>query len=106
MTQPVVARITQGLQKAIGEDCGLGARLKLNFDQNGVIFLDARSRPNKVSNEDKEADCTLTMSLDTFQKLVGGELSGPQAFLQAKLKIAGDMSVALRVGPLLRPRSP
>jgi putative sterol carrier protein len=104
MSQPVIARITEGLKKAIGEDCGLGARLKLKFGDNGIIFLDARSRPNKVSNDDAEADCTLTMSLDTFQKLVGGEMSGTQAFLAGKLKIAGDMSVALRVGPLLRRR--
>lgn len=104
MSNPVIARITEGLQKAIGEDCGLRARLKLKFDKNGVIFLDARSRPNRVSNEDKEADCTLSMSLDTFQRLVGGEMSGPQAFLQGKVKIVGDMSVALKVAPLLRRR--
>lgn len=104
MNQAVMTRIAEGLQKAIGEDCGLKARLKLKFDKAGTIFIDARKRPNRVTNEDAEADCTLAMSLDTFQRLVGGELSGPQAFLQGKLKIAGDMSVALRVQPLLRRR--
>ncbi len=104
MNSPVTARIAEGLQKAIGEDCGLNARLKLRFDKTGVIFLDARSKPNRVTNEDMPADCTLDMSLDTFQRLVSGELTGPQAFLQGKVKVAGDMSVALRVAPLLRRR--
>ena len=104
MTSPVIVRITEGLQKAIGEDCGIGARLKLKFDQNGVILIDARAKPNRVSNHDQPADCTLSMSLDTFQKVVGGEMSGPQAFLQGRVKVAGDMSVALRVAPLLRKR--
>ncbi|MFO1187254.1 MAG: SCP2 sterol-binding domain-containing protein [Alphaproteobacteria bacterium] len=104
MTSPVIVRITEGLQRAIGEDCGIGARLKLKFDQNGVILIDASRRPNRISNEDRAADCTLSMSLDTFQKVVGGEMSGPQAFLQGKVKVAGDMSVALKVAPLLRKR--
>ena len=104
MSNPVIGRITEGLQRAIGEDCGLKARLKLKFEKNGVIFLDARTRPNRVTNEDKEADCTLSMTLDTFQRLISGEMTGPQAFLQGKVKIAGDMSVALRVAPLLRRR--
>jgi putative sterol carrier protein len=98
----VIDKITQGLKRAIGEDCGLGARLKLDFGKDGIIFLDARSRPNRVSNEDAPADCTLKMTLDTFQKLVAGEIDGAAAFMQGKVKIAGDMSVAMRVGPLLK----
>jgi len=100
--KPVIAKITEGLKRAIGEDCGLKARLKLNFGPDGVILLDARVRPNTVSNEDGPADCTLSMSLDTFQRLVSGELDGPGAFLQGKVKVAGDMSVAMKVGPLLK----
>lgn len=102
MSDAVITRITDGLRQAIGEDCGLGARLKLRFEDKGIIYLDARSRPNSVSNDDADADCTLTMSLETFQKMISGEIDGTTAFMQGKLKVAGDMSVAMRVGPLLR----
>jgi putative sterol carrier protein len=102
MAQAVITKITDGLRRAIGEDCGLKARLKLNFGPDGIILLDARTRPNKVSNDDGPADCTLTMSLETFQKLVSGEIDGAGAFLQGKVKVAGDMSVAMKVGPLLK----
>lgn len=102
LTKPVIAKITEGLKRAIGEDCGLKARLKLNFGADGVILLDARVKPNQVTNEDGSADCTLTMSLDTFQRLVSGELDGPGAFLQGKVKVSGDMSVAMKVRPFLK----
>ena len=102
MAQGVIVKITEGLRRAIGEDCGLKARLKLNFGPEGVILLDARKRPNRVTNEDGPADCTLTMSLQTFQKLVSGEIDGPSAFMEGKVKVAGDMSVAMKVGPLLK----
>ena len=102
MAQAVIAKITEGLKRAIGEDCGLKARLKLNFGVDGIIFIDARGRPNKISNDDREADCTLTMSLATFQKIVSGEIDGASAFMQGKVKVAGDMSIAMKVGPLLK----
>lgn len=102
MQQSVIPKITAGLKQAIGEDCGLGARLKLNFGKDGIIFLDARRRPNQVSNDDSEADCTLSMSLSTFHKLLNGEMDGATAFMHGKVHIAGDMSVAMKVGPLLK----
>ena len=102
MAQPVIGKITEGLRRAIGEDCGIKARLKLNFGSDGIILIDARKRPNRISNDDGAADCTLTMSLDTFQEIVSGHIDGPTAFMQAKVKVAGDMSVAMKVGPLLK----
>ena len=104
MTDAVIEKITQGLQRAIGEDCGLGALLKLRFDNGGVILVDARQKPNKVTNDDCDADCTLTLSLDTFNRLLSGQLDGTEAFLSGKLRVSGDMSVAARVNPILQRR--
>jgi len=67
-------------------------------EQNRV---DGKSTPNQVSNENKPADCTITVSLDTFKKMVARELDGTAAFMQGKLKVAGDMSVAMKLGPIL-----
>lgn len=102
MSRIVINKITEGIKRAIGEDCGLGAKLKLDFGKDGIILVDARQRPNSVSNDDEPADCTLSMTLDTFQQLLAGRIDGRAAFLQGKLKVAGDMSVAMRVGPLLK----
>ena len=35
------------------------------------------------------------------KKMVARELDGTAAFMQGKLKVAGDMSVAMKLGPIL-----
>ena len=66
-----------------------------------IEYIDGKATPNTVSNENKPADCTITVSLDNFKKMVSRELDGTTAFMQGKLKVAGDMSVAMKLGPIL-----
>ena len=40
---------------------------------------------------------TLTMSAEDFQQLVSGQLNGQTAFLTGKLKIQGDMTLAMKL---------
>ena len=96
-----IVQITEGLTKAIGADSGLNSTLKFDFEGKGIVFIDGKANPNHVSNENKPADCTITVSLDTFKKMVARELDGTAAFMQGKLKVAGDMSVAMKLGPIL-----
>ena len=43
---------------------------------------------------------TLTMAAPDFLDLVNGKLNGQMAFMAGKLKIAGDMSLAMKLGAL------
>jgi putative sterol carrier protein len=54
----------------------------LTFEGAGCIFLDGKSSPNTVSDEDKDADCTMTVSLETFEAMRNGEIDGTSAFMQ------------------------
>ena len=91
-----VASLLAEFQKGIeGKDTGL-VPVKLDFEGAGCIFLDGKSNPNTVSDEDKDADCTL-MSLDTFEQMRSGEVDGTSAFMQGKLKVSGDMSIAMKL---------
>ena len=67
-----------------GKDTGLGATVKFDFEGAGCVFLDGKASPNTVSGDDQEADCTLTMSVETFEKMSSGELDGTSAFMQGK----------------------
>ena len=97
-----IEQIADGMRKAIGTgNSGLNATLKFDFEGNGNIYIDGKADPNTVSTENKPADCTITVSLDTFKKMVSRELDGTTAFMQGKLKVAGDMSVAMKLGPIL-----
>lgn len=90
-------QITNGLRERVGEDCGLDAKVKFDFADDGVVFLDATQVPNVVSNEDAESDCTLKMSMSDFMDMVNGELDGTTAFMLGKLKVDGDLGLAMKL---------
>lgn len=93
--------VTAGLKEKVGEDCGLGAVLKFDFGDDGILVLDATQVPNLVSNDDVDAQCTMAISLDNFIAMAEGKLDGTAAFMTGKLKIQGDMGIAMKLGPIL-----
>ena len=93
--------ITTGMRERIGASSGLNATLKFDFGADGIIYVDGASDPNTVSNEDKDADCTITMSMSDFQSMAKGELDGTTAFMMGKLKVAGNMGIAMKLSSLL-----
>ncbi len=95
-------QLTTGMRERVGEDCGLGASVKWDFGDGTFLMLDASQVPNVVSNDDNEADCTLKISLDDFVAMTQGELDGTSAFMSGKLKIEGDMGIAMKLQGVLR----
>jgi putative sterol carrier protein len=95
-------QLTTGMRERVGEDCGLGASVKWDFGDGTFLMLDASQVPNVVSNDDNEADCTLKISLDDFIAMTQGELDGTSAFMSGKLKIEGDMGIAMKLQGVLR----
>ncbi|MFC4272151.1 sterol-binding protein [Sneathiella chungangensis] len=89
--------ITEGMRARVGEDSGLNATLKFDFGDDGVVYLDAATVPNVVSNEDKEADCTITITKENFEALANGDLDPTTAFMMGKLKIGGNMGIAMKL---------
>ena len=103
MSSAAVQQIITQMAGAIGANSGLGGTLKFDFGDVGSVLVDGKSEPNSVSDGDgKSADCTISVSLDTFDKMVKGELDGTSAFMQGKLKVAGDMGLAMKLGPILQ----
>ncbi len=94
-------QVTEGLRERVGDDSGLTATLKFDFGDDGIVFIDGVSEPNTVSNEDQEADCTLSISMEDFMIMVAGELDGTTAFMMGKLKVSGDMAIAMKLQGLL-----
>ncbi len=79
----------------------IGSSIKFAFTSGeGVIFLDGNGDANVVTNEDKEADCIVKISMDDFTDLLGGSLNPMTAFFTGKIKLDGDMGVAMKLGSL------
>ena len=89
--------ITDRFKTAVGSDSGLGKSVKFDLKGEGFVYIDGGT----VSNDDKPADCTIIVSKDDFEKMGDGQLDPTMAFMQGKLKINGDMSVAMKLQPLL-----
>jgi putative sterol carrier protein len=97
-----LAQVTEHIRSAVGDNSGLGKTVKLDLGDQGKIFIDGASVPNTVTNEDKPADSTVSMSWDDFMAVSEGRLDPMMAFMQGKLKIAGDMMIAQKLAPMLK----
>jgi len=97
-----LAQVTEHIRGAVGENSGLGKTVKIDLGDAGKIYIDGASTPNTVTNDDKPADATVTMSWDDFIAMSEGKLDGMMAFMQGKLKIAGDMMIAQKLPALLK----
>lgn len=71
--------------------------LKFDCGEDGVLVINRR----EVTVQDMEADCTIVLSKKNLKKLLTGDLSPTTAFMTGKIKVDGDMSVALQLQGLL-----
>jgi putative sterol carrier protein len=88
---------TQAIRSKVGADSGLDATLKFDCGDDGNIFIDGKSTPNTVSNANSEADCTVGITLDNLSAMLAGELDPVTGFMGGKLKVSGDMSIAMKL---------
>ena len=91
---------TQAVKAKVGTNSGLGATVKFALDE-GVIYLDGKTIPNVVSNEDKDAECTIRLTLENFTKMLNGDLDATLAFMTGRLKVEGNMGVAMKLSSVL-----
>ena len=94
-----LSTITKVFEDSAAKAVGMDKTLKFVLDQ-GHIFLDFSGDTPKVSNEDKDADCTITTSAETLDALRQGNLNPMMAVMSGKVKISGDMSVAMKLQSL------
>ena len=86
--------ITDKIRAAVGDDSGLGKSLKFDLKDDGVIHVDGGS----VTNEDKPADLTLTMSKDDLLDIAAGRLDPTAAVMGGRIKLS-DMMLAMSLQP-------
>lgn len=80
---------------------GLGALVKFDFGGGDALFIDGRSTPPVVSREGATPDTTLTISAENLIKLAEGKLAPTLAFMTGKLKVSGNMGVAMKLANML-----
>ncbi len=88
---------TAALRTKVGSDSGLNASLKFDCGEAGVVVIDGNATPNTVDNNDRDTECTVTITLDNLTAMLTGELEPVTGFMTGRFTVAGDMSVAMRL---------
>lgn len=92
--------ILNAISERAAQRPALGNSLKFDLGDK-QIFIDGKGASNVVSTENAEADCTIRISEEDFSALLKGELNPMGAFMSGKIKVDGDMSVALKLQSFL-----
>ena len=92
--------LTEQIRNKVTQADDINATVKITTDQ-GVVYIDGKQSPVVVSNEDKPADCDLQISVDNLVKMGNGDLNPMMAIMTKKLKIDGNMGIAMKMGSIM-----
>lgn len=82
-------------EKMAGND--FDGTAKFDIEGEGCVMIDeAGARAG-----DEEADVTLSADAETFQSILEGDTNPTSAFMTGKLKIDGDMGMAMKLAAVL-----
>ncbi|CAF1011474.1 unnamed protein product [Brachionus calyciflorus] len=76
---------------------------KITDSQPADWYLDLKNGNGKIDSGsyNGQANCTMTMSSDVFNKMISGSMKPTMAFMSGKLKIKGDMGLAMKLEKLM-----
>ncbi|MEL7098675.1 MAG: SCP2 sterol-binding domain-containing protein [Pseudomonadota bacterium] len=78
-------------------DGGFDGTAKFEIEGEGAVMIDAGG----ARAGDEPADVTMTADAETFQSILSGDTNPTAAFMTGKLKVDGDMGMAMKLGTVL-----
>lgn len=95
-----IESIIAGLQSKL-QSLGLARKIKIDLGGDGTLVIDGTATPPSISKGDGPADVTLSVSAADLQQMLDGDLNPQMAFMMGKLKVDGDMALAMQLGQAL-----
>lgn len=93
------ANLIAAIQAQASKADALGSTLKFDFGES-QLYIDGSNDGNVVSDSNADAACTVKISKDDFQQLIKGELNPMTGVMTGKIRIDGDMGVAMKLQSL------
>lgn len=78
---------------AVDKFGGFPAPVKFVIEGEHIVHIHDKT----VSAEDKDADCTIKMSLDTMKQIIAGDIDPMGAVMDGDIEVEGDSSIAVSV---------
>jgi len=94
-------QITEQMRSRVGASANLRKSVKFDFGDDGVVRIDDSVSPAVVDNQNVPTDCTVKVGMADFTDMATGKQNPQMAFMMGKLKVEGDMSVAMQLGSIL-----
>ncbi len=85
--------------KDAAQSIGAVYKFVLDGDGGGTWVMNLKDAPG-VSEGDGDAQCTIKMAANDYVDMVEGKANGQQLFFSGKLKIEGDMGLAMKLQKL------
>lgn len=87
----------EALKEKIG-DQEVDGSVRLDVIGEGALLIDDQG---PRLDDGSDVDVTISSDMDTFRGMFEGDVNPTTAFMTGKLRIGGDMGVAMRVASLL-----
>jgi len=103
-TKDIFEKVDRKLRERSDEFSELGAvyKFELNGPDGGTWIVDLRKKTFGVREAEEDAQCTFKASDQNFINLVTGKLRPESALLTGKLKLTGDVGLAMKFGELIK----
>jgi putative sterol carrier protein len=92
----IVEKAVRVLQERL-DGSPLPGSVKFVIEGEGSVHAEGET----VTTSDAPADTTMTASAETFEGILDGDVNPTSAFMTGKLKVEGDMGLAMKLAAIL-----
>jgi len=85
------------LNEKLSTQPALGANLCFDLGEEGQISMEGTATPPVATLDNIEASCTIELSSENLNSLISGTLNPMMAFTTGKLKVQGNMGMAMKL---------